>query len=328
MQLNINDNLNRHISIVDYHSAKARLAEICLNAGISEKSINYFGEISDPGISDLDAYVEGTKSELNAVDESFDLECRRSDKFAYIFAHQPVYVLATMRPLLRRLHTLESAEESKFELPSSSILYVVWFTFVLTALIGVARSGSATLRQLLLLYKNLERSSLYFTGASVPTLTSKELRTLAARLEISLGEVNDNFWTLASHVMEVFDTYCSEKLGAYKVSQGYIGGIDREILVDARHDRTQLVIGSPGIIRTNRTAGLILKAVSTGKGVDDWDELNEYVNAINFAAAQYRDMRFPLPFITPFGVKLGRPFRSALIHLRARTLVNFLGVHK
>jgi len=166
------DDLPRFLQMDDYNLAKQEFASLCRRVGIGTDEFGYFGNISFPGISDIDALVIGSSSQLKHLQHKFEEKKLSSDIFAAVFWHPPVYLLKEVSQNVHFLHTLEGLDdgllsrleklESDYENEHQFFLNIIWFTFLVRGCINIFSEADISLRNLLLVYKNLEFSERVF----------------------------------------------------------------------------------------------------------------------------------------------------------------------
>ncbi|MFH1499599.1 MAG: hypothetical protein ABII82_17450, partial [Verrucomicrobiota bacterium] len=176
--MRILDDVRRDLRKEDYDDAMASFLRICRECGVEDSAVGFFGNIGEPGISDIDAVVVGTGEVLSHLSLRHQEERRRSVLFAYVFWHDPLWLLEDAQKWCARLHTLENlrwvaadcARTWTMEQGGGSVLRVAWFIYLMgihRSWLRKVRSGSSLgLRQLLLLHKNLHHSIEFFGDGS------------------------------------------------------------------------------------------------------------------------------------------------------------------
>lgn len=194
--MRIVDDVKWDIGADAYAAASKRFVTLCDTCGVARERVGFFGAVSFPGVSDLDALVVGDASTLANVAALHQEEARKSDVYGYLFWHEPLWVLEEAVGHAHRLHTMDglSCADGVADAPLSGVLTdgerrvlnVAWLVFLLGALAEVgakARRGEHMgLRLLLLMHKNLWHSMRVFGQAGKSPdglMTADELRAWA-----------------------------------------------------------------------------------------------------------------------------------------------------
>lgn len=212
----------------DYLTAKSIFMKLCADQQIDAAGIGFFGSIGYPGISDLDALVIASPSKLIALREAHEYERSINPDYAYIFWHEPLYIIDAIKTKIHLFHTLVGLEFERKSGESilmscndenSDLIHIIWFIFLLqvynSIVLDERNNKRISARLLLLVHKNIEYSNSIFQKhsaiAASSLITSKELRSDFSRLEDTnnlLHEVNSSL----KNTLELFDHYCSKKL--------------------------------------------------------------------------------------------------------------------
>lgn len=316
----IRDDLDRGLTYSDYERARQQFIDMAQACGIRPDGIGFFGETGCPGISDIDAIAVGEPNQLRLLREKVEALREIDRVFGYCFWHPPVYALENISVSLRTLHTLhglqplESGPLSSLESLQEEewVLSVVWFTFLLRCL--RERSPAPSLRWLLLLYRNLEHSLLFFhKHVAEKFLPSSVLRQrVMAPGSESSPLVVELFNQIVESAIAAFDKACAVPVPVPESHQARTAvayGLRGRLRLAAK---TELDAKNSHTIWVNRTA-LDVALVHVLPGLAS-TRFEKFIADSGRVAGVYQRAGLPYPFVTPFGIPISgwRRHSSAL----------------
>ncbi len=104
--MKLDDDLRRDLAAADYAATEAEFLALCAAGGIPAGDVAFFGTVSAPGISDIDAAVVASAEQIHRLRERFRDWVRASATRAYLFWHEPVWILEDVRGEAGCLHSL------------------------------------------------------------------------------------------------------------------------------------------------------------------------------------------------------------------------------
>lgn len=324
MNIRIYDDIDRSITFEDYEMVQHEFKKICLESGISSKKIGFFGEISCPSVSDIDALVIGNNASIRKAQRKINSLVKESDYFSYCFQHNPIYILEDEVDSAKYLHTLNGA---RFPYSDSSemigklkndnfdhikLLYIVWFTFLVKAASGLFTNKTISLRRLLLIDKNIEYSFNFFVDEinchpDVSLISSSDLRkkivytqTLESRDEAEIIEIfHERFLATCN----IFDRYC-EKFQGNSINQRndprFLFSAKPFFILKAQSTKIH-ILGRFSIIETNPFAFHLGNQYLRGFDSSS-NTLDFYIKTLLRNSAVHIKSGIRKPFITPFGL--------------------------
>ena len=169
--MKFNYDINLDLSLEKYNYCKDRFENLCHQVGILNSNIAYFGEITDIGISDIDALVIGRPKQINNLKYLFEIERQKNNLFSYVFWHKPVFIIDELIDHLSYLHTLKnlnflnynSLSSNLIEKKDNLILHHVWWSFISIFIVGILKSKNVSLRFVAMIQKNLSTTEKYFS---------------------------------------------------------------------------------------------------------------------------------------------------------------------
>jgi hypothetical protein len=304
------------VGLEAYEAATARFVELCEECGIGRDRVGFFGEVSFPGVSDLDAVVTGGGPALAWVRARHREEVRISEPYGYVFWHEPLWILEEVAGDAQVLHTMEGlkradGKEGAFVpgIPPEEgrrVLNVAWLISLLWIVADLKRQGSAGLRLLLLVHKNLHHSMHAFgsdAGARGETLMgAAELRDWARqhRGREDCAELARMVW---AQVLGALTAAC-------RAMDAVCGGMPESGGVGARWILTRRIIfrrgaattfdAEKGRIGLNAYAFMVAKGHLNGRAV--CPELRRYLEAEGCSRRAYERVGLEYPFIDPIPV--------------------------
>ncbi|ACA98421.1 hypothetical protein SYNPCC7002_A0411 [Picosynechococcus sp. PCC 7002] len=299
----------------DYQVAKSKFEYLCKNVGIHNNQYGYFGSISYPGISDIDAAVIGTCEQLQRLHKLFSAEKKNNAIFDYVFWHPPVYIESSILNDVHFLHTLENLNlealtENKKNtfLDRQDDLYLVWFTFLIRVCISILRGRKISLRLLLLVYKNLEASELFFCNQLKfepnKLENSQQIRELIFSHKISKDYFFSIFKRKFEFLLSLFDQYCFilSKNKSLKYRGFFI--LSKNTIISPSSKSDISLVSNIAFLKLNQFAfNFLIHFVL-------WDEyvnnsgLFDYFLASKKTAKFYRENNLHYSFVTPFGINI------------------------
>jgi hypothetical protein len=160
------DDVIKNITEQSYNSAIGDFLEF-FQAKEWVRSIAQIGDISSPGISDLDCLIVVRNNHLNDVYRSFIDWRRQSDIREYFFPHPPIFITEEMQTHLPYLHTLHSLRwlynKSEFNIDQNReyiyYLNLIWASYILSISLNMFfNTAPQSLRKALLIMKNIHIS--------------------------------------------------------------------------------------------------------------------------------------------------------------------------
>lgn len=311
------DDVPRHLTSEDYEIAKSRFASMCRWSGIEASSYGFFGKVSCPGISDIDALAIGTSSQLRRLRSMFREERHSSERFAAMFWHPPLYVLDTAADSARFLHTLDSLEGPvSARLPENVsvrdsdyrlLLNIVWFTYLLRVCACMFRSPAVSLRKLLLVYNNLEFSQRSFSDVLGEQLAQPENSSVIRATALESSECDSPrllrmFEERFEASLELFDSCCD---------------LLRAKCGPASTCASHLIIGRSSVVKEDQSTGVdhhrwftIIEANALAYSIagqflfarHGQGTISTYVRTSWACVSKYQKVDLDYPFITPFSI--------------------------
>lgn len=235
------DDLPRWLTLDDYDKARRTFVELCRSAGITEDRIAFFGSVSCPGVSDLDAAVFGSALQIKLLSEQFKRLRLESADFASVYLHPPVYLLDSIAPeKYCGLHSfygmLPISIPSCFDgLVDAPPLHhwgasYVWFTYVVRTVLSCLRRRKLSLRMMLMLSRNLEHSENWLRDdLALPPHPGGEVKDLRRRALDSQPAGYD--WVRAvverqlAELLPLADRYADKRVTEGADSHGNLGSM-------------------------------------------------------------------------------------------------------
>lgn len=327
----VSDDLCRELDHPDYHWAKQQFEKICYCAGTPNKNVGYFGSISFPGISDIDAIVFGTDEQIRAIESNFQALRRSSTRFAQLFWHGPVYIRDDIAAAAEQLHTFDGVKmldggnapfPNRISNSQRELLHLIWFTFLQGVVAGICGQKKVSLRLLLLVYKNLEHSRRFFASRELKHdtegMASHEYRGLAWSdpTFVSDGGAWDAFQVQFQNACIAADRYCTAGTDSIsnsrRSSSMLVAGRTR--FIRSRPHSSLLTFGRFSFIGANpRTYEIASSYLSSAPRPSN--DLTTYLNLLDDSIRMYSDNGIPLSFITPFGITSAPSRRKRLLRL-------------
>lgn len=317
--MKIIDDIPRHLTLDDYKEASIHFEALCIRAGLPKENIGYFGSISFPGISDIDAAVVGNAAQLKKLDELFIEEQTKPGEFAHMFCHRPVYLLDKALPFINNLHTLNGLDDrigilikntgSPHAAPEHKLLNIVWFTFLLQTISQIQRAKTVSLRSLLLLYKNIEYSNTVFSGMSstnkAPScIKSCDLRKSIWERTYDMDQLVNSFDCLFTDTLVKFDNYC-ERLSPVRSGKAQT---TRPVIVDKSFT---VIPARVSKLEHARTVSILYVNDYAYHLAKDFfiktsycNLISQYMSCLRNAHSMYVSAGLPNPFVTPFQIQL------------------------
>jgi hypothetical protein len=160
------DDIERTINIQLYRNAINELIEY-FHSHDCVLSIGQIGELSEPGISDIDCIIVVRERKLKQIYRSF-LSWRRLDENKkYLFFHPPLFItekMCTHLPYLHTLHSLrwlykKSGIPHNLHIDYKQYLSLIWASYIFSISLNMLYSTAPqSLRKVLLVLKNLHIS--------------------------------------------------------------------------------------------------------------------------------------------------------------------------
>ena len=298
----------RSLTARSYERAKAVFIDLCREAGVAEEFVGFFGSVTSPGVSDLDALVVGASDQIRRISDGMDRLRRTDAELREIFWHPPVYVLESVKESAGALHTLYGLPSglrtilgcSATEADSSyaRTLEQVWFSFLVSVVVGSLTKRQISVRLVLLLHKNFEVSYDKFSrltgGGEHGSMRSEHLRQDI----LGGGAPEEALRALRDLVEGALGLQDEIGVWPYGVSR------DKRFVrlsprVMARSSRSSRIIVLRGVGLVSLCAGAfepIRRLVADEPGND---ALSEYLSVARRVAKEYRRFGLRYPFITP-----------------------------
>lgn len=317
------DDIPRHLNHADYDYAKQTFASMCHYVGVDPKHYGYFGSISCPGISDIDALAIGSASQLQKLHNLFLQQQQTDSDFVAMFWHPPVYLLNSIIPYVFYLHTLDGLNESTSLLLQQQasnneehryLLNVIWFTFLIRTCNSMFRSSVISLRKLLLVYKNLEFSQIFFNSfvdtSSIDIISSDELRKIAFKKSFNDKFFLEAFCKKFLSTLRLFDLYCafweSNYISHRQNSRVLL--VDRNFMLTSSRRSKLNFYRRMTVFETNPVSYAIAEQFMFNGGYKN--DLLDYVAVSWKVASEYRSAGLNYAFITPFSMGIyGRVYQ-------------------
>lgn len=160
------DDLNRKLERTDYDAAIDALRDHLAKVP-GFLAFGQFGEVSDPGISDLDVIIIVGLDSHSQIDEAISAWMAEDPIRTYLLPHPPVVLVPEMLPCVASHHTLYNVRwiqsHPELVIPGASdtqreYLELVWTGFLLTTAAAMLMQEEVGLRRMLLLTKNIHQS--------------------------------------------------------------------------------------------------------------------------------------------------------------------------
>ncbi|ANV89538.1 hypothetical protein [Picosynechococcus sp. PCC 8807] len=316
---NIIDDLPRYLTIEDYQSTKQQFEKICKQSGLSKDQFAYFGSVSCPQVSDIDALVVGSEQQIRLIHKLFLDEQKKNKVFNDIFWHPPVYLLDSPSNSSIYLHTLENLDRTitinskpvNQHNPYSSGLYFTWITFLLSIIGSVTCKKNIPLRLLLLLYKNIEVSEMYlgrknkFISTKKINISSDYIRKLALEdYKSNQDAILKAFISKIRGLMFSFDLYCNfieKKNNKYDTPK--FSFINKKNLALTSKKTSINQFGKLILTNLNPVAMTALLYWKKYPDIPKEYEYFEYIKISKETINLYKEKGFYYNFVTPFGIK-------------------------
>ena len=303
------------LSREDYERAFQQFCELAHSSSKKSVRIARFGQVGDPGISDLDLAVIADPKSLRAINLQFQKRRREDPVFEYVFAHDPVFLSEFIISDAQKLHTffgLEMEEPSgmwdQLKIGSSGDnvwLYLFWHCFNFQNALDFLNSR-VSLRLGCLIHKNCLTSLAQLKKDSTMSVSdrAREVRELALRFpkQGRLRLRKEFIDLLKETALAAFD-YSSEHVPSYpRAEQKYLW-IRRNLFAVPTEEFREPLIRRNGIHCVPLHPSLF-SAVLAFSMMDERNESTaDYIAANIRAQLFYREHRLPYPFITPFRIQ-------------------------
>lgn len=312
--MNLKDDVRRGLTASHYDSLIGELFN-SLQESESVVGLGLFGEIANPGISDVDALVVTTPGSERLIHDLCAAWIRRNEVASYLFTHPPLIIGVDLLPAASKLHTLYNVrwhyQRMAFQLDRPSLsqeryLEAVWCTFLLNIVARTLLFKDPSLRSILLVLKNLHQSCMNLgsrLGNDVDYMElSKSLRHDAlvnqAGNEHLMRRIGLEF--LKAH--EIMSKMLDQIFGQFGDYNQPIVPLNRRMLI-VPDTQTYIELHSGrAIIRVpSGLAGTLLNLDS--RGANDKDR-EEYLQAFRKVLPRFCSSGLPLSFVTPFGLNV------------------------
>lgn len=295
-----------HLTAADYADAKATLERLCATVGVGLDRIGYFGQVSHPGISDLDAMVIARPGQLAELATAIEAARSSDPVLAAVLWHPPVYLLEELVPVARELHTFAGLRGGAADLlppeqaSPPTVLERCWFTFLCRVYADLLLRSTVSLRTLLLVHRDLE-ISLHRLSRQAGVTLEPSSTSIQLRRDVIAGEADPvtAFTTLFGDVAELFDLACAAGGPTRRSLRAASVLLRRRIPL--RRARSTRVRRLPGMVllEANAWACEVALAYQLGRARGD---AADYLAATYQAEASYGRHGLPYPFVRPFGL--------------------------
>ncbi|KAA3603965.1 MAG: hypothetical protein D8M57_16215 [Candidatus Scalindua sp. AMX11] len=312
------DDLPRDLGYKEYEYSQARFEAVCNDVGIKSVRIGYFGNISCPGVSDIDAVVVGRPLQILKLERKFEEECNSDPILRKTFWHRPVYLIDEILEDANILHSMYNVQfisgtcNPNIMRPdddSMECLHMVWWSFLIIVVMGIYRSRLVPLRLLLLIHKNLETSEHYF--ASLNDVNSKmerkseKLRGKVINSDfIDEAYILDEFWLQFRSTCLAFDQFCAPTEDNKNTNGLRPFFPNRSTVLFAKKITTLNQLGGFKFV------GVPNGLIKIGEGfiglINGNNKILEYSEASRRVARIYQEKELSYPFITPFAISLSK----------------------
>lgn len=160
------DDLNRELGRIDYDVAMDELGS-CLAGLPGVLAFGQFGEVSEPGVSDLDVIILVDINSLSIINEAVRAWMVADPIRSYLLPHPPLVIAPDMLPFVARHHTMYNLRwiqcYQEVVIPGATddqreYLELVWTGFLVTTATTMMMHKKVGLRKILLLLKNIHQS--------------------------------------------------------------------------------------------------------------------------------------------------------------------------
>lgn len=282
-------------SVEDYQNAYKIVEEFAINN--KAIMVGQFGEINDPGISDLDVFICLEDEDYKKGQEDISLFIEHNADLSYVFTHPPVCIAKSMLPYLPLVHTISnlrlSYNKEQINIDNSlsatyvTTLNILWTLLVLPGLAHEAPLADKTgLRDLLLRLKNAH-TSLYNLQA-INKENSKALKTSKRLRDTAFSDYKTTRIKVEKELKEVY-----QKLSNYKLNSNpkYCIVGRRLVLKEGKYDtyyhKHITIISLPPILYSTVKAYFY----------KSYKEVNQYIHAFKAMEKISNDLGADMPAV-------------------------------
>lgn len=193
-------------SLEDYLEVQNYFIDFIRAGDFSDVAIYRFGNIGEPGISDLDLLIVGDQDALVKVKNFYDQLVETSDKVKFIMFHPPVLCPLSLVSDLNKFHTLynlvplNGASLIKIKEENIENLEYEWATSLLVLAVEIL-NADWSVRNKLLLQKNLSVSLKKLCNIDVSDEVRKA-RSLYLKNELTEDHINDSIHSFTLSLAE------------------------------------------------------------------------------------------------------------------------------
>jgi hypothetical protein len=293
----------------DYAKVYNELEEFCVK-NTNLLLFGEFGNASFPSISDLDVFI-CLKNQNFLEDHHKIIDFINSDEIRqYLFFHDPLIIPEDILIYFKQFHTAYNLKLSynkaniiiqDSDPDQQELLNSIWTTFIMGIGPGILIDSNFSVRDKLLVLKNICQSIVNIDSDSDALSVSKKIRIRAINEELSIVEVNEVLKNKLNELYQKsgnlhFESNIEVGKNKYKVERNKVIINDDNNFFSISADKIYIHLNPENFSVFSQFYNKISENVRIQNYIDNAIRINKICNKMNI----------PYPFITPFGFQFYR----------------------